>query len=105
MAIDFTTAVNAYKAAAKTVAAGDTAKAAPSATAGDSFASMVGDSLNSAVKSGYKAESLSMKQIAGEADLKDVITAVANAEQTLETVVAVRDKVLNAYNEILKMPI
>ncbi len=44
-------------------------------------------------------------QIAGEADLKDVITAVANAEQTLETVVAVRDKVLAAYNEILKMPI
>ena len=66
---------------------------------------MVGDSLKQAVKTGYEAESLSLKQIAGEADLKDVITAVANAEQTLETVVVVRDKVLNAYNEILKMPI
>jgi flagellar hook-basal body complex protein FliE len=105
MAIDFTTAVNAYKAAAKAAATGDAAKAAPSATGGDSFAGMVGDSLNQAVKSGYNAENLSLKQIAGEADLKDVITAVANAEQTLETVVAVRDKVLNAYNEILKMPI
>ena len=66
---------------------------------------MVNDSLKSAVKAGYDAENLSIKQIAGEADLKDVITAVANAEQTLSTVVAVRDKVLNAYNEILKMPI
>ena len=105
MAIDFTTAVNAYKAAAKTVANGENAKSAPSVGSGDSFASMVGDSLKQAVRSGYDAENLSLKQIAGEADLKDVITAVANAEQTLETVVAVRDKVLNAYNEILKMPI
>ncbi len=46
-----------------------------------------------------------MKQISGEADLKDVVTAVANAENTLETVVAVRDKVLSAYQEILRMPI
>jgi flagellar hook-basal body complex protein FliE len=106
MAIDFTTAVNAYKAAAKTVGTGGTPKAASSAGASDeSFAGMVTDSLKQAASTGYEAESLSLKQIAGEADLKDVITAVANAEQTLETVVAVRDKVLNAYNEILKMPI
>ncbi len=104
MAVDFTTAVNAYRAASKSIASGN----APSSSgggSGDSFASMVGDSLKQAVSTGYQAEALSMKQIAGEADLKDVITAVANAEQTLETVVAVRDKVLNAYNEILKMPI
>jgi len=33
------------------------------------------------------------------------VTAVANAEHTLETVIAVRDKVLTAYQEILRMPI
>src|SRR5215471_15519047 len=103
MAIDFSTAVNAYKAAAKTVADGKPVKSSDTVTTGpDSFAGLVNDSLKSAVKTGYEAETLSLKQIAGEADLKDVITAVANAEQTLETVVAVRDKVLNAYNEILK---
>ena len=105
MAIDFTTAVNAYKAAAKTMGTGGPSKSALGVGGEDSFAGLVSDSLKQAVKSGYQAESLSLKQIAGEADLKDVITAVANAEQTLETVVAVRDKVLNAYNEILKMPI
>ena len=105
MAIDFTTAVNAYKAAAKTVANGQSAKSDSIGGGGDSFAGLVNDTLKSAVKTGYEAETLSLKQIAGEADLKDVITAVANAEQTLETVVAVRDKVLAAYNEILKMPI
>ncbi len=106
MAIDFSTAVNAYKAAAKSVANGQPAKSSDHIASGpSSFAGLVNDSLKAAVKTGYEAETLSLKQIAGEADLKDVITAVANAEQTLETVVAVRDKVLSAYNEILKMPI
>ena len=40
----------------------------------------------------------------GKADLNDVVQAVTNAEVTLQTVTAVRDKVLNAYQEILRMP-
>ncbi len=106
MAIDFTSAVNAYQRAAKTADNVFGGKAeAPKAADGSSFLNLVTDNLNSAVKAGRQAEELSLKQITGEADLKDVVTAVANAEHTLETVVAVRDKVLNAYQEILKMPI
>ncbi len=106
MAIDFSSAVNAYQRAAKTADAAFGGKAeAPKADQGNSFLGLVNESLNSAVKTGRQAEELSLKQITGEADLKDVVTAVANAEHTLETVVAVRDKVLNAYQEILKMPI
>ena len=105
MAIDFASAVNAYKAAAKATSAGQINAPGGSENDQGTFAAMVGDSLKQAVQTGYEAETLSLKQIAGEADLKDVITAVANAEQTLETVVVVRDKVLSAYNEILKMPI
>ncbi len=106
MAIDFSSAVNAYQRAAKTAdnAFGANKVEAP-ATGGNSFLNMVNDSLKSAAVTGREAEELSLKQISGEADLKDVVTAVANAEHTLETVVAVRDKVLNAYQEILKMPI
>ena len=110
MAMDITSAVNAYKAAAK--AAGSTFSVDKSAeTIGlakegeGSFVSMVTDSLKSAANTGRQAEELSLKQISGEADLKDVVTAVANAEHTLETVIAVRDKVLSAYQEILRMPI
>jgi flagellar hook-basal body complex protein FliE len=107
MAIDFSTAVNAYKEAANAVRANKTTAAAGGAAedVDGSFAALVSDSLKGAVASGREAETLSMKQIAGEADLKDVVVAVANAEQTLQTVVAVRDKVLSAYQEILKMPI
>ena len=106
MPIDFNTAVNAYRQAAKTATTGAMPKpAAPIGAEDGSFVGMVSDSLKSAAKVGRDAEELSLKQISGEADLKDVATAVANAENTLETVVAVRDKVLSAYQEILRMPI
>ena len=36
---------------------------------------------------------------------QSLVTAVANAELTLNTVVAVRDRVINAYNDIIKMSI
>ena len=41
----------------------------------------------------------------GDAELIDVATAVSAAEITLETMVAVRDEVVRAYQEILRMPI
>jgi len=107
MPIDFNTAVSAYRQAAKSVEMGVLQKPTPMGGGedGNSFAGMVTDSLKSAAQTGREAEELSLKQISGEADLKDVVTAVANAEHTLSTVVAVRDKVLSAYQEILRMPI
>jgi flagellar hook-basal body complex protein FliE len=51
------------------------------------------------------AESASAAQIAGKGDLVDVVTAIGAAEQALETVVAVRDKVVNAYQDIMRMQI
>jgi flagellar hook-basal body complex protein FliE len=107
MPIDFNTAISAYRTAAKSVEMGTLQKPSPMGGGedGGSFVGMVQDSLQSAAQTGRQAEELSLKQISGEADLKDVVTAVANAEHTLQTVVAVRDKVLSAYQEILKMPI
>jgi len=72
---------------------------------GKDFLSMVKDAAQEAVKSGQKAEALSVAGVAGQADLLDVVRAVGNAEFTLQTVVAVRDKLVNAYQELLRMPI
>jgi flagellar hook-basal body complex protein FliE len=44
-------------------------------------------------------------QVQGKADLVDVVTAVSSAEASLETVMAIRDQVINAYQEIMRMPI
>jgi len=52
-----------------------------------------------------QGETLAMKQVAGQADIVDVVNAVNQAELTLNTVVAVRDKVIQAYQSIMQMPI
>lgn len=62
---------------------------------------MVGD----ASASLKQAEAASAAQIAGKGDLVDVVTALGAAETALETVVAVRDRVIGAYTEIMRMQI
>jgi flagellar hook-basal body complex protein FliE len=48
---------------------------------------------------------MAIKQVAGQADIVDVVNAVNAAELSLDTVVAVRDKVIQAYQSIMQMPI
>jgi len=50
-------------------------------------------------------EKASAEAVIGNADLTDVVEAVTAAELTLQTVVAVRDRLLNAYQEIMRLPI
>jgi flagellar hook-basal body complex protein FliE len=76
----------------------------PAAGAKD-FLGMVRDAAEEAVKTGQKAEAMSVAGVAGQADLMDVVRAVGNAEMTLQTVVAVRDKMIGAYQELIRMPI
>lgn len=70
-----------------------------------SFAQMVGDALQSAAGTEYKADALQMQSITGKVDLTDLVTAVTDAELTLNTVVTVRDRVIAAYQDILRMAI
>jgi len=70
-----------------------------------SFIDLVGQALSGAAASGYKSESMATRALSGKADLTDVVTAVSEAETALNTVVAIRDRVINAYQEIIKMPI
>jgi flagellar hook-basal body complex protein FliE len=69
------------------------------------FTQMVKNFAEGAVEVGMKSEVQSAAAAAGKADLNSVVVAVTEAELTLNTVVAVRDKVLEAYREILRMPI
>ena len=103
MSINVANAISAYARQAKeTVAQGMEPR---SADPGNSFADMVGESMRSAIHAGREAEGLSALGIAGKADLNDVVTAVNNAEITLQTVLAIRDRVVQAYQDILRMPI
>jgi|APSaa5957512535_1039671.scaffolds.fasta_scaffold01418_9 flagellar hook-basal body complex protein FliE len=95
-------AIDAYKNVAKGVTGEMPGKAAPSA--GEDFASLVNGAIREAVQIGERSEQLSIAGINGTADMTQVVTAVAEAEVTLRTVMSVRDKVVEAYREILRMP-
>jgi flagellar hook-basal body complex protein FliE len=97
-------AANAVAAYGNTVrAAVPTGEARPQP--GQTFANLVENAADAALQAGHSAERMSTKAVAGSADLSEVVTAVANAEVTLQTVVAVRDRVVQAYQEIMRMPI
>jgi len=105
--VGITGAVNAYQASIQRLAegAGGAAKGSASSAPGGDFSSMVKGFAEDAVKSGQQAENQTAAAAAGKADLNSVVMAVSEAELTLNTVVAVRDKVIEAYREILRMPI
>ncbi len=75
--------------------------AAPGAGFGDMLKSAMGE----VMKSTHNAETQMAAQVHGKAELVDVVTAISAAETSLETVMAVRDQVINAYQEIMRMPI
>jgi flagellar hook-basal body complex protein FliE len=103
MVANITSALNAYNKMAESV--GKPGMDARGTAPGQTFADMLGDVAKDAKAGGLAAEKLSIQAVAGKADINDVVTAVANAEVTLQTVVAVRDKVIAAYQDILRMPI
>ena len=98
-----TQAVSAYARAAR--AGGEGIEARDRGQDGGEFADLVKNALKEAKKIGEQSEQMSIQGIQDKADLNQVITAVAEAELTLQTVVAIRDKVVEAYREILRMPI
>ncbi len=69
------------------------------------FSSLLQSTLSNAVNAAGAAEQASMQALVAPTDLSQVVMAVTNAEVTLQTVVAVRDRVIQAYQDILKMPI
>ena len=77
----------------------------PTAAAGGGFADMVKSAMTDAVHASKHAEGQMAAQVAGKAELVDVVTAISAAESSLETVMAVRDQVISAYQEIMRMPI
>jgi flagellar hook-basal body complex protein FliE len=76
---------------------------AQSAVADGSFASVLGNVANGAVNTLKNAESMSFAGIKGTATTREVVDAVMQAQQTLQTAIALRDKVVSAFLEVTKM--
>ncbi|WP_181702289.1 flagellar hook-basal body complex protein FliE [Chthonobacter albigriseus] len=69
------------------------------------FADLIKDQVASVIEQGKASDTAQRDLMAGKADVIDVVTAVSETELALETMVSVRDRVINAYQEIMRMPI
>ena len=69
------------------------------------FGATLQRALENAVDTGHRADTQAMHAIAGGGSLTDVVTALSQAELTLQTATAVRDRVVQAYQDIIRMPI
>ena len=96
-------AANAYANLARIVDVGSVGK--PSEGGGQSFAAMLKDSIGSVVEAGRKSDGQTIAMASGKANVVDVVTAVAETEVAVGTLVSVRDRVIQSYEEIMRMPI
>ena len=99
MAIDPVSAARAYQEAARAGAA------AQGGGENVDFGALVQEAVRQAGQSAQAAEAQATAVAGGQGNIVDVVTAIAAAETQLETVIAVRDQVIAAYQEILRMPI
>ena len=95
-------AVAAYNAALKRMGAPGIESREQS---GPGFSEVLQQVAKDAIDTTRKAETASLQAVEGKADLTQVVNAVTAAELTVQTATAVRDRVISAYQEILRMPI
>jgi flagellar hook-basal body complex protein FliE len=100
-------AANAYASIARIADSGGLAGKASEtgSSGGPSFASMLKDSLGDVMSAGRKSDTQSVAMASGKANVVDVVTAVAETEVAVSTLVSVRDRMIQSYEEIMRMPI
>ena len=98
-------ATKAYATAQKALAVDPGEMAGQGLSAGGGFGDILKSAMTDAMKASKNAETQMANQVQGKAQLIDVVTAVSSAEQSLSTVMAIRDQVIGAYQEIMRMPI
>lgn len=76
-----------------------------SGASGGGFGDVLSRALSGVVDAGHQADAKSMQAIAGQGNLTDVVTAVSRAELALQSAVAIRDRVVQAYQDVMRMPI
>ncbi len=103
MPVNFSSAIAAYdKALTKGTIPG--LQARDQVGKGD-FADLVSQAAEGAFETLRNSETQSLQATAGKADLNEVVMAVSKADIALQTVVVLRDRVIQAYQDIMRMPI
>lgn len=110
MAIPSAAAANAYASLARlsdpgSLGAGGMAKSVGETSNGPNFGALLKDAVGALNKATHNSDVQTQAMASGKANIVDVVTAVAESEVAVNALVSVRDKVIQAYEEIMKMPI
>ena len=72
---------------------------------GPSFSAVLKDAIGSVAEAGHKSDAQTVAMASGKANVMDVVTAVAETDVAVSTLVSVRDKVIQSYEDVMKMAI
>jgi flagellar hook-basal body complex protein FliE len=100
-----TVAANAYASLARIMDSAGAAGKGPEAGGGPSFGALLKDAIGSVMDAGRKSDAQTIAMTSGKANVMDVVTAVAETDVAVSTLVSVRDRVIQSYEDIMKMPI
>src|SRR4030088_3395975 len=98
-----TVAANAYANLARILDSGGAGKG--SEAGGPSLGALLQDAIGSGMGGGKKSDAQTVAMTSGKANVMDVVTAVAETDVAVSTLVSVRDRVIQSYEDIMKMPI
>jgi len=98
-------AANAYASLARIADPSSGLGKAVGETQGPSFGALLKDALGSVLEAGKASDAQQRAMVAGKANIVDVVTAVSETEVAVATLVSVRDRMIQAYEEIMRMPI
>ena len=99
-----TVAANAYAALSRMMEVGGAEKGGQT-SGGPSFSAVLKDAVGSVLEAGKKSDAQTMAMSSGKANVMDVVTAVAETDVAVSPLVSVRDRVIQSYEDIMKMPI
>ncbi|HEX4296425.1 MAG TPA: flagellar hook-basal body complex protein FliE [Devosia sp.] len=107
MSTPFNAVAAAYNNASRLIQDAGKASSGTSATGGQGsdFGKLLADQVQGVMNAGKQSDQMSLDLLNGKANVVDVATAVSQTELAMESMVAVRDKVISAYEEIMRMPI
>lgn len=98
-------AANAYASLARIADPSAGLAKAVGETRGPSFGALLKDAIGAVVDAGRKSDAQQQAMVAGKANIVDVVTAVSETEVAVEALVSVRDRMIQAYEEIMRMQI
>jgi len=70
-----------------------------------SFGALLKETLGNVMDAGRKSDAQTISMAQGKANVMDVVTAVAETDVAVSTLVSVRDRVIQSYEDIMRMPI